>query len=125
MREHKFRAWDKKRRKWLGVNLHMSVTDGLLWWQFGYGCETLPAEERDNIELVEYTGLKDKNDKEIYEGDILRIFDRNYEVKVKIVSGCKVYIDYGYSDEHNGPCNYWSEIIGNIYENPELMGANQ
>lgn len=124
MREHKYRAWDKKQKKWLGVNLHMSVTDGCLWWQFGYGCEILSAEERENIELVEDTGLKDENGKEIYEGDILRIFDRNYEVKI-IETDSKMYIEYGYPDEHNGPCNFWSEIIGNIYENPELMEAVQ
>ena len=124
MREHKYRAWDKKQKKWLGVNLHMSVTDGCLWWQFGYGCEILSAEERENIELVEDTGLKDENGKEIYEGDILRIFDRNYEVKI-IETDSKMYIEYGYPDEHNGPCNFWSEIIGNIYENPELMEAEQ
>lgn len=124
MREHKYRAWDKKQKKWLGPNLHMSVTDGCLWWQFGYGCEILSVEERENIELVEDTGLKDENGKEIYEGDILRIFDRNYEVKI-IETDSKMYIEYGYPDEHNGPCNFWSEIIGNIYENPELMEVEE
>ena len=31
MREHKYRAWNKKGKRWLGVNLQMSVVDGLLW----------------------------------------------------------------------------------------------
>jgi len=120
MREHKYRAWDKKQKKWIGANLHMSVTDGSLWWQFGYGCDILSKEERENIELSEYTGLKDKNGKEIYEGDVLRAFDRNYEVKI-VITNSRAFVDYGYSEEHNGPCDSWTEIIGNIYENPELM----
>ena len=134
MREHKYRAWDKKTKQMVEV-VAIVYSD----FQIEAGCDdklgdpevdegiwikiaNLIVELWDfkDVELMQYTGLKDKNGKEIYEGDVLRIFDRNYEVKVKIVSGCKVFIDYGYPDEHNGPCNYWSEIIGNIYENPEL-----
>lgn len=75
--------------------------------------------ENDGDILMQFTGLKDKNGKEIYEGDIVRCFD---------TAGEKVYdreVDfYGFRDE------IWSnetdgktkvEIIGNIYSNPELL----
>jgi uncharacterized phage protein (TIGR01671 family) len=70
--------------------------------------------------LMQFTGLFDKNGKEIYEGDILKIFNKNYEVKFNIsVSGMKV--DYGYPVIHNGPAPHWVEVIGNIYENKDLL----
>ena len=137
MREHKYRAWDKKTKQMARV-FAIVYSD----FQIEAGCDDdlgdpevdegvwikvyLEVAHRDfkDVELMQYTGLKDKNGKEIYEGDVLRIFDRNYEVKQVIKNGCKAFIDYGYPDEHNGPCDGWSEVIGNIYENPELMEAN-
>ena len=128
MREHKFRAWGKKQKKWLGVNLHMSVIDGLLWWQFGYGCEILSVEERENIELPEYLNQKDKSGKEICEGDILKDdhgrillvewYKYGFSFKAITVTNFVRARDIGewFDDEGILP-----EIIGNIYENPELI----
>jgi len=100
-------------------NLGDPVVDAGVWIRV-----CLETEYRDfkDVELMGYTELKDKNGAEIYVGDILRIFDRNYEVKV-IETGSSTYIDYGYPAEHNGSCDHWSEIIGNIYRCPELMEA--
>ena len=132
MREHKYRAWDKKEKRWLGVNLHMSVTDGTLWWQFGYGCEILSAAERENIALLEYIGRKDINGKEIYEGNILKdehnrillVEWRNHSFSFKAITKTNFF--------STRDINQWfengailPEIIGNIYNNPELMEANQ
>lgn len=128
MKAQKFKAWDKKQKKWLGVNLHMSVIDGVLWWQFGYGCEVLPVEERESIELAEYTGKKDKNGGGIYRGDILKYEDKSYPLS----SG--VYLvewsdeECSFICERQEPYNYllpdiWHEceITGTIFENPELV----
>ena len=128
MREHKFRAWDKKRKEWLGVNLQMSITDGLLWWQFGFGCKPFSMDECRDIELMQYTGLKDMNGNEIYEGDVLKEKGWGDEYD---------YWCYGVIDFHNGcfqiegsPLFEWLnesadflelEVVGNIHENPELM----
>ena len=128
MRKHKYRAWDKKQKKWLGVNLHMSVTDGTLWWQFGYECEILSAEERKNIELIEYLNQKDKNGVEICEGDILK---DDYG-RILLLEWYK----HGFSFKAITETNFFRareisqwfeneepslEIIGNIYENPDLI----
>lgn len=80
----------------------------------------------DEIELMQSTGLKDKNGKEVFEGDI-----------IKCTRGClhEVYIEKEYGGTYFGgmPAVYlkglregyaWTEheeIIGNIYENPELL----
>ena len=128
MRQLKFRAWDKKQKKWLGVNLHMAVTDGALWWQFGYGCDILSADERENIELAEYTGIKDKNDNEVYCGDIVKIKRDNffeYVSDVRFLYGSFCVNQHGiyspiFSLARPGDT---MGIIGNVYENPELMEA--
>ena len=128
MREHKFRAWDKKRKEWLGVNLHMSIVDGLLWWQFSYGCELLSWIQQQQIELVQYTGLKDKNGKEIYEGDIIKD-DYN---RILLVEWYKHGFAFKAITETNffiaREINLWfedgetpPEIIGNARENPEML----
>ena len=136
MRTIKFRAWDKREKRWLGVNLHMSVIDGLLWWQFGYGCEILSAEERENIELVQYIEREDKNKKEMYEGDVVKWVNNFGEENIgwirytKPIAGFYIvlikgsYIPFYTGSERNFS---WTdlEIIGNIYENPELLGEKE
>ena len=131
-REIKFRAWDEE-------NGMFPVTD--FHWDKG-------GKLYDNgHKLMQFTGLLDKNGKEIYEGDILLVFD---EAKVPItddgqgpIEECNHLVRV---DMKNGVCgfeipksddgetgwyglHYWKEeissdgyeIIGNIYENPELL----
>lgn len=75
-----------------------------------------------NIEtLGQYTGLKDRNGKEIYEGDILE-YGTGYRESVKYRNGCFMAIgrqscNYLYSSVGR----YSLVVIGNIYENPELL----
>ena len=120
MREIKFRAWDKATKK-----MWYSSTNG------GYGSlipffETVEAAiEDDSAILMQYTGLKDKNGKEIYEGDIVKIkdlCDNDVDAFVGYVSydNASFYINQqGVS--HYRWIDYVVEIIGNIYENPELL----
>ncbi len=85
----------------------------------------LICNEIDNpeMELLEYTGLKDINDKEIYEGDILdisRIFDgRDHDIVIFKYGGFALKQEFS-TDFLVKICNSF-KIVGNIYEKPELL----
>jgi uncharacterized phage protein (TIGR01671 family) len=81
----------------------------------------------DEVELMQYTGLKDKNGKEIYEGDVLKGHYWNYGKERRFI-GKVVYGMHGFKlvgvKQYLGMAqdfNSLYEIIGNSYENPELI----
>jgi uncharacterized phage protein (TIGR01671 family) len=113
MREIKFRAWDKETKKIYIVN---SLTLDFHYcdlWDGNLNSEGI-ARNWDEVELMQYTGLKDKNGKEIYEGDIVKYKD-------------KLTLDEHIIEFENGRFGYpmadykFYEVIGNIYESPELL----
>ena len=137
MREIKFRAWDTKERKmWRGSNLLICLATGRLYtWE--YEKESLSIFPKEQFELMQYTGLKDKDGKEVYEGDITKITDPDEDSCcgnefVYICEVCYGGGDYPTSftikNEH-----FWKtyallynerhtrEVIGNIYENEGLV----
>ena len=125
MREIRFRAWDRTRNKILEVhdlqtiNNEVSVSN----MYHNVGCYL----KRDDFVLMQYTGLKDNNGVEIYEGDI---------VKCKYGwLGFVVYRGSGYWCEeivtkrlnsHAPIFTTWDEleVIDNIYETPELLKSS-
>ena len=117
MREIKFRMWSR---------FGMSESFGLTEKQVRHRDGRLDIIVDDRI--MQYTGLKDKNGKEIYEGDIVGYGD-NYPCEVKYNSECCQYdfIEYGndrgirYHDAQSYTVPW--EVIGNIYENPELVNG--
>ena len=137
MREIKFRAWDKRNKKMFGVSgyfMDMEVKKRKYILERWGGSEENDVSINipfDEIELMQYTGLKDKNGKEIYEGDIVRnTYDRNITKNKKVTTKTITEICTFRWDKHwasfkwgNGIVENMGifEVIGNIYENKELL----
>ena len=133
-REIKFRAWLKEDKKMENVKT-MDFTDKTILClkknEF-INAYLLRRVSFDDVELMQYTGLKDKNGKEIYEGDIVLIKLDETSTWHKTVVGFKkgAFIadlidkeDYVYIF-HHGFTDDDFEIIGNIYENKNLLEEN-
>ena len=114
MREIAFRAWDSYKRRMVHNADVISVDYGKLV----YGCYD-DNEDYYELELMQYTGLKDNNGKEIYEGDILIHPDKRRKYKL-IVEYKKTYCEE-YSDYIGFEIDDRLIVGGNIYENPELL----
>lgn len=145
MREIKYKAWDEEIKTMCRVNaidfdngIACIQTKGIIEChnrQFDghhdrLGCELKPCK------LLQYTGLKDDNGREIYEGDILKILNPEWPEDETEFVEVKWCADRDYpafdipdsveSDECNGLSQAMNnggifEVVGNIYENPSLL----
>ena len=128
MRQIKFRAWNKETSEMVDLKkiTPLALDAGMNTQLAMQGCDGLFIPFFPNLELMEFTGLKDKNGREIYEGDIVLskpLNDANgprddkYRAKCEIKFRIGFYLDgpvWGLLDgEH--------EVIGNIWENPDLL----
>jgi uncharacterized phage protein (TIGR01671 family) len=133
MREIKFRAWYtgyKGKETYYPEMIYDEKPGDCLKWK----------NEGQILKLMQYTGLKDKNGKEIYEGDIVEAWSEGKHGKFEIRwrqdgGGTPSWLMYpawqegeiwriASSREKDGNCyDRGLEIIGNIYENPELLGG--
>ena len=119
-REIKFRAWDKYENKIRKVRA-INFTNKDLWLEIEDN--RIMGANFFEVELMQYTGLKDRNDKEIYEGDIVRYFKDELGV-VKFVAGSFI-IDGNTCYESFLELGGKIAIVGNIYENPDLLEEEQ
>ncbi len=119
MREIKFRLWDNVGKEMRFVN-QIHFRGGL---PYKVRCGVDFVCEGMDILLMQHTGLKDKNGVEIYEGDVLKhTWDFGTgEVPVKTLIQWDVRISGWSFFSSSGFDSTKTEIIGNIYENPELL----
>lgn len=118
-REIKFRAWRKKSKEMCDVS-EIDFTNSFVELWHDTTTDYTQNLLKD-VELMQYTGLKDKNGKEIYEGDVVKFAD--WKPKV-IEFGTCGFIGFGLKNTEKFLMNYDSEnleVIGNIYENPDLL----
>lgn len=133
-KEIKFRAWDKGNKKMRVVDSIM-FHDNRIFLRNDKSNGVIVFEDCES-ELMQYTGLKDKNEKEIYEGDIVVIATYSHEeplmdttciVEYNEVYGIVEFVELDETGERysvidiRDSFHYELEVIGNIYENTELL----
>lgn len=129
MREIKFRAFIKELNEIREVE-YINFLKKMISFPNKFCKEYYLNADFDEIELMQYTGLKDKNEKEIYEGDILKLRDNHGIQLVKYHDEWSAFIVESQKDTSVGILGLYFdkedfEIIGNAYENPELLGENK
>ena len=121
----KFRAWDGN------VLIKVRLLEYVPAWRSSTGKQGYNVNQHLGISpenLMQFTGLHNKNGKEIYEGDIVKVSDKGYK---GIIHWHKGRFSIGkpidtskYQHPYSSDFNMFTfelEIIGNIYENPELI----
>ena len=123
-REIKFRAWDKATKRIIAEGFHVigevTMFGMIEMYLSEHQCGKSSSLQRMNdVVLMQYTGLKDRNGKEIYEGDVMTHpeFKKGAILEVCWRDGYYALSDWDCVRTDFGK----GEVIGNIYENPKLV----
>jgi len=134
MKDTKFRIWDIDAQTMHEVGI-LLIGHGATGYSYpAPGEEATVGTADTNRVLMQFTGLKDKNGKEIYEGDLVKCGEfeddsdaKTYEVIYNEDGTYPAFDLKGWRGETNGICLFlndgYLEVIGNIYESPELLKA--
>ena len=128
MREIKFRAWLKEDRKMEDVKT-IDFTDKTIRClkknEF-INAYLLRRVSFDDVELMQYTGVKDKNGKEIYEGDIVVLNNiKNDNMRIVRYEHSSYRLEgWGLREDLSNAEARFLEVVGNIYENKNLLEEN-
>ena len=121
----RFRAWDKEFKEMVQVDA-LDFEEQLIKATYKNG--NVVKEDLKNYVLMQSTGLTDKNGKEIFEGDVLKVTDKHSWLEVVSFSEKKAMFvskEIGFPEsplwELFNTVLFEIEIIGNIYKNPELV----
>ena len=134
----RFRAWNKATKEMYGADeiIAINFEEKEICVQTIYFEQGLPDSrdldyyDFDDIVLMQSTGMRDKNDREIFEGDIVKVTDGDERTNfpdggIGTICGLdEIFMWYIDGQVHNGLFDisqeYYIKVIGNIYENPEL-----
>lgn len=133
MRTIKFRAWDTANNNYLlGLNI-LCGKDGFDGGWMGNNEDAWPFRNKEEVDLEQFTGLLDKNGKEIYEGDIITwgelASDRFGTVNFSVEYDAR-FASFGFRSSLGLQPFTWEgsvypvidvKVIGNIHENPDLL----
>lgn len=135
----RFRAWNKATKEMYGADeiIAINFEEKEICVQTIYFEQGLPDSrdldyyDFDDIVLMQSTGMRDKNDREIFEGDIVKVTDGDERTNFPdggigtICGSDEIFMWYIDGQVHNGLFDisqeYYIEVIGNIYENQELL----
>jgi uncharacterized phage protein (TIGR01671 family) len=132
MRELKFRAWDKRTRKMFVTGFHIIGETTCFDMIYSYCMEhglrkgEVGLLRLNSVVIMQYTGMKDKNGKEIYEADVIRFFDGDAEGIAIVqwddsVGWARFQPVFIKRDDSLDADRCECEVIGNSYANPRTI----